>query len=273
MTFKNKVVLITGGSYGLGAACVRQFEQQGALISILDVAAPPNTGLAAKVITVGDATDAAVRERAVTATLQAFHRIDILVNNVGVGLYESPSNTNDGDLRRLFDVNVFAAVELTKLVARDMKVRRSGWIANVSSISAYAAMPWSMAYCASKAALHSFSESLRREMCAYGIHVCTVIPGIISTGFRDNVIGGSAPAAVLDIRRTVSPDQVAAALIRACARRRRRVFVPWYGQLLAAADLLTPSATDAFLHRYGSPDPASSRASVRGPSSPTRPLP
>ena len=101
MTFLNKVVLITGGSSGIGAACAAHFSRRGARISILDKIQP--TSCEGALVTVGDLTDVAVRTRAVAMTLETYGGIDILINNVGVGLYERASRSEADDERHVFD--------------------------------------------------------------------------------------------------------------------------------------------------------------------------
>jgi short-subunit dehydrogenase len=250
MKFLNKVVLITGGSSGIGAACAAHFSKRGARISILDKIEP--TSCEGALVTVGDLTDVAVRTRAVAMTLETYGGIDILINNVGVGLYERASRSEADDERHVFDTNVFATIALSQLVIPHMKSRRNGWIANVSSVGAYVGLPWSAAYCASKSALHSYSESLRRELRHYGIHVSTIVPGIVDTEFRKHVVAGTAPQRVANIRRIVSPDEVASCVVRAIAKRKRRIFIPWYGRIFTALDFLLPAVMDSYIGRQWS---------------------
>jgi NAD(P)-dependent dehydrogenase (short-subunit alcohol dehydrogenase family) len=247
MNFTNRVVLITGGSSGIGAACVKHFAGLGARIAILDKVPP--AGCDSALVTLGDITDPAVREHAVAATLERYGAIDILVNNVAVGLYEWPSINSSDDVLEVFRTNVFSAVALSQLVIPYMRSKREGWIANISSVGAYVGLPWSAAYCASKSAIHSYSESLRRELRSYGIHVSTVVPGIVRTGFRENVIGGTAPPGVAQIRQSVSAEEVAASVVRSIAQRKRRIFVPWYGRVFTGLDFLLPGIMDAYIRR------------------------
>ena len=262
MTFLNKVVLITGGCSGIGLACAAHFSKRGARISILDKIQP--TGCEGALVTLGDITDAAVRARAVAMTLEAYGSIDILVNNVGIGLYEAASRSEADEEHRVFDTNVFATVALSQLVIPHMKARRNGWIANVSSVGAYVGLPWSAAYCASKSALHSYAESLRRELRQYGIHVSTVVPGIVDTEFRKHVVAGTAPQRVADIRRIVSPDEVALCVVRSIAERKRRIFIPWYGRIFTGLDFFLPAVMDWYIGRQWSTAEAAS-----GSASPT----
>src|SRR5204862_6296890 len=125
----------------------------------------------------GDITDPAVRTRAVTKTLETYGRIDILINNIGVGLYKPVSDSEARDEYQLFDTNVFATIALSQLVIPLMKANRSGWIANVSSVGAYVGLPWAAAYCASKLALHSYAHTLQPGFHHYGIDGSPSLPG------------------------------------------------------------------------------------------------
>ena len=251
MNFQNKVVLITGGSAGIGEACVRHFRQLGASISIVDIVRPPASTEGA-LVTVGDITDSEVRARVVRTTLDHFGKLDILVNNVGIGLYERASGHRDDEELQLFDTNVFSAIALAQLVIPHMKARREGWVANISSVGAYVGLPWSASYCASKSAIHSYSESLRRELHTHGVHVSTIVPGIVNTGFREHVLRGVAPEGVASIRQSVSPDDVARCVARAIARRKRRIFIPWYGRIFTGLDFFFPALMDAYIARQWS---------------------
>ena len=264
MTFHNKVVLITGGSSGIGAACVTHFSKRGALISIVDKLQPACGEDA--LVTIGDVTDPAIRASAVARTLDRYGTIDILVNNVGIGLYAPASRSEADDERYLFDTNVFAAVALSQLVIPHMKSRRNGWIANVSSVGAYVGLPWSAAYCASKSTLHSYAESLRRELHCHGIHVSTVVPGIVDTGFREHVLAGTAPQQVANIRRIVSPDDVASCVVQSIAKRKRRIFIPWYGRIFTGLDFFFPSVMDWYIARQWSAAEAAEEAGSSGQS-------
>jgi short-subunit dehydrogenase len=252
MRFDGRAVLITGGSSGIGAACAQRFCELGAQVSIVDKQ-PPERSDDKQLLIIGDITDPTVRRGAVERTLSRYGRIDILVNNVGVGMYERASlSTLDDDLH-LITTNVLSAVAMAQLVIPHMRAKCEGWIANISSVGAYVGLPWSAAYCASKSAFHSYGESLRRELRGSGIHVSTIVPGIVATEFRQHVISGAAPSGVVNIRRVVSAEDVALAVVRGIAQRRRRIFIPWYGRVFAALDFVLPGVMDAYIARKWSP--------------------
>ncbi len=249
MNWSNKVVLITGASEGIGASCARLLRERGAKLSLT---ALPNGAFidseeANQIVTAGDLTSAATRASIVERTLRHFGRIDVLINNAGVGQYGYPSEVDTEISKKMFDVNVFSALALTQLVLPDMKKRGSGSIVNIGSVGGKVGLPWAVMYCATKWAMHCLSDSLRRELRGTGVHVMKVCPGIVDTKFRDHVLAGKAPTNVENIRRVVSPDQVAAGLIRGVEGNKQTVFVPKIGLLFTSADFFAPKVMDWYL--------------------------
>src|SRR4051812_3229781 len=125
MQIAGSAVLITGASEGIGAACAREFRRRGAKLAIVarnkeklaQVAAPGD------VVIVGDLTEPKTRRQAVAETERAFGRVDILVNNAGVGLYSPAWRAPMDQVRRMFELNIFALLEMTQLAVPGMKAR------------------------------------------------------------------------------------------------------------------------------------------------------
>ena len=192
MKVADKVVLITGASEGIGAACAAVFHERKARLSLSCLSGPDFPRPADALVTVGDITDPGVRDEIVRRTVDRFGTIDILVNNAGVGLYKPPSSAPIELVRRLFEVNVFAPLAMAQLTIPYMKRQGSGTIVNIGSVGGFASLPWASMYCASKFALHAINDSLRRELSRDGIHVMKVAPGIVDTKFREHVLDGTA---------------------------------------------------------------------------------
>ncbi len=190
------MVLITGASEGIGAACAAAFRKRGARLSLLarsgrKVARRRRAPSA--LITAGDVTVPEVREAAVAATIDRFGGIDILINNAGMGLYDPAWSAPLADARSLFELNFFAPLALTQLVAPHMRARASGVVVNVSSVAGKVTLPWLTLYSASKYALGSLTDGLRMELKKDGIHTITVCPGYVKTSFQDHALGGGPP--------------------------------------------------------------------------------
>jgi short-subunit dehydrogenase len=247
--WNGKVVLITGASDGIGASCAKLIGQRGAKVTL--TALPDENFKAAesdsRIVVPGDITSAAVRAEAVNRTIGRFGRIDVLINNAGVGQYGYPTEVDTEISKRMFDVNVFSALALAQLVVPHMRQQKSGTIVNIGSVGGKVSLPWAVMYCATKWALHCVDDSLHRELQGTGIRVMKVCPGIVDTKFRDHVLAGAAPGRVEDIRRVVSPDQVANAVIKGVERGKRTVFVPKIGIIFTSLDFFAPSIMDWYL--------------------------
>src|SRR5581483_7391136 len=235
MRIDGKVALITGASEGIGAACVRAFHARGVRVALIardEAKLRAVAGENDRVLT-GDLTSAEDRRRVVEGALAHFGRIDILVNNAGVGLYAPAHQAPMEPTRRLFELNFFAPLEMTQLVAPGMIRQGSGAIVNVSSIAGKVTLPWFTLYSASKYALCSLSDGLRMELRRSGIHVMKVCPGYVDTGFQAHVLGGESPAGVRGTRRTfaITAEQCAEAIARGLERNARTVLTPRTGWL------------------------------------------
>jgi short-subunit dehydrogenase len=252
MTLRGKTVLITGASEGIGAACAAAFRRRGARLSLVarneenlrQVAGPD------EVITAGDLTEAEVRRRAVGATIERFGALDVLVNNAGVGLYAPTAAAPMTAVRRMWELNVFAPLELTQLAVPHMERQGGGVVVNVGSIAGKVTLPWMTLYSVSKFALNSLTDGLRMELKAKKIHAIAVCPGYVTTHFQDHVLGGRPSAAVQRSRMfSITAGQCAKAIVRAVEKEKRTVVIPAAGWLLAGFARLFPAILDWQLER------------------------
>jgi len=254
LDLKGKVVLITGAREGIGAACAREFLRRGARLSLVDISREPiDYDDEGSLWTYGDITDPDVRRRAVDTTIARLGRIDVLVNNAGIGLYSSPSETAPEHAERMFAVNVSAPVGLTGLVAPHMRRRGDGAIVNIESIGSLVSLPWCAMYCASKHALHAYTRSLYHELKPAGIHVMSVMPGIVDTRFREHVLGGDCPPGVSDIRRVISPASLARSVVNGLEKGQARVMYPKIGWAFWAMEILAPWAMHWYVRSRWTP--------------------
>ncbi|HUI81349.1 MAG TPA: SDR family NAD(P)-dependent oxidoreductase [Bryobacteraceae bacterium] len=250
MRIDGKVVLITGASQGIGAACAAEFARAGARVSLtarseegLSKVAPEGS-----LITAGDLTEDRTRRAIIERTLDYFGAIDILINNAGAGLYSPSWSVPLEEVRWLFDLNLFAPMALTQLAVPHMRERRSGVIVNVGSIAGKMALPWLTVYSASKYALGALTEGMRMELRRDGIRTMIVCPGYVRTAFQQNARGGSPPEAMVRARRlTITAEQCARAIRRGVERDARTVVTPRSGWLLIAAARLFPAFVEARL--------------------------
>jgi NAD(P)-dependent dehydrogenase (short-subunit alcohol dehydrogenase family) len=184
----SRVWLITGASRGLGRAfaeaaldeghtVVLTAREQGAVEDLC--AAYPNATLALQL----DVTDRAGAHRAVEAALDAFGRIDVLVNSAGYGLHAAIEETTEREAREQMETNFFGALWVTQAVMPVMRRQGSGRILQVSSAAGGTGFPMVGLYCASKFALEGMTEALALEAERFGIAVTIVAPSDFRTGF------------------------------------------------------------------------------------------
>ncbi|GJM95056.1 hypothetical protein PR202_ga11752 [Eleusine coracana subsp. coracana] len=129
-----------------------------------------------------DVTSEASVEAAVSRVVASHGRIDVLVNNAGVGCTGPLAELRVESVRRAMDVNFLGQVRTVRAVAPHMAARRSGRVVNVGSVVGTAATPWAGPYCASKAAVHAATDALRLELRPFGVHVVKVVPGAVRSG-------------------------------------------------------------------------------------------
>ncbi|MFN7997693.1 MAG: SDR family NAD(P)-dependent oxidoreductase [Bryobacteraceae bacterium] len=250
MHIEGKVVLITGASEGIGAACADEFRERGAKLSLvarseekLRAAAGPDD-----LVTAGDITSPESREALVSRTLERFGAIDILINNAGMGLYAPSWDTPLEEARQLFELNFFAPLALIQLVTPHMRPRRSGMIVNISSIAGRVTLPWFTLYSASKFALGSLTDGLRMELRDDGIATMTVCPGYVQTAFQAHALRGGPPSAVARRKQSaLTPQQCARVIADGVARGSRSVMAGRTNWLLVLAHRLFPSLVDSRL--------------------------
>ncbi len=225
MSSAGKTAVVTGASSGLGRAVAREFRRRGFTVIALCRHAP-EADTADRFLAV-DLTDAEQRTRAAAAIEQEFGRLDVLVNNAGIGSYATWEELSEEELRREFELDFFAPVELTRALLPLLEKSR-GSIVNISSVAAQIPVGCMGAYNAVKAALRMYSLTLRMEVAGRGIHVLNVCPGRVDTGFSSRALGGRKPPETPG-RTASSSEEFARKLFRACRARRRELIYPgWY---------------------------------------------
>ncbi len=254
MRISGRVVLITGASEGIGAACVQAFRSRGAEICLTARSADKlrKVTRAGDLVIPADLLTPDAPKTIVDAVLAKHGRLDILINNAGAGLYQ-PAHTADPALaHQLFDLNLFAPLALVRETAAHMKTRREGTIVNVSSIAGAVPLPWFTIYSASKAALITLTDGLRMELREWGIHCISVLPGYVKTNFQQNIYGGNVPPALGGMRQrmAITPEQCAEAIARGVERDARTVVTPASGWVLVAGWRLFPAIVEQQLRKF-----------------------
>jgi NAD(P)-dependent dehydrogenase (short-subunit alcohol dehydrogenase family) len=181
-----KTVFITGCSVGIGRATAELFHRNGwrVVATMLDPAAGGDLAKLGDVLVEKlDVTDERSIRSAVTAAIERFGGIDVLVNNAGYGAYGVLEATSVESMRKQFETNVIGLLAVTGAVLPEFRKRRGGVIVNVSSIGGRVTLPFSTLYSGSKFAVEGISEALSYEMREIGVRVKVVEPGMIKTNF------------------------------------------------------------------------------------------
>lgn len=255
----NKVVIITGGTSGIGLYTAKQLSAQGCRIYELS---RRETGTDAAVHICADITDEQQVKTAVREILAREGHIDVVINNAGFGISGAVEYTDTEEARRQFDVNFFGMVRMNRAILPVMHRQGYGRIINMSSVAAPIAIPFQAYYSASKAAVRTYSLALQSEVKPYGIEICCIMPGDIATGFTaarrknpdgDELYGGriSRSVAVMEHdEMTGIPAEKAGAFVAGKAIRKR---VPvlctlgWKYKLFVFLTRLLPTRTLTYL--------------------------
>ncbi|MDQ6664692.1 MAG: SDR family NAD(P)-dependent oxidoreductase [Acidobacteriota bacterium] len=262
MKLDGKVVVITGGSEGIGAACAAAFRGRGARLSLTARSGErlAQVGGADALTTAGDITLQETRDRVVERTIERFGRIDVLVNNAGMGMYWPSWNPRLEEARQMFELNFFAPLGMIQNVVPHMRRQKSGTIVNVGSIAGKLTVPWLTLYSSTKWAMGSLTNGLRMELKHDGIHAIQVCPGYVNTDFQRHALGTHPPEKVVGGKKfAISAEECAAAIVRGVERDARTVLVPRMGWTVVALSRLFPAIVDSYLaalHGKVSPEDA-----------------
>ena len=180
MDKREKIVLITGGSSGIGLEAALALKKAGCRVYEMSRKPASTPGV---IHLGGDVTSEESVRSVVEQVISAEGRIDVLINNAGFGISGAVEFTDTADAKRQFDVNFFGMVRMCKTVLPHMRKAGQGRIVNLSSVAAAIAIPFQTFYSASKAAINAYTLALANEVRPYGITVCALMPGDIRTGF------------------------------------------------------------------------------------------
>ncbi|MFD2785211.1 SDR family oxidoreductase [Hymenobacter rubripertinctus] len=257
---KDKVVLITGGTSGIGRATALAFGQAGARVAItgrnearLRETARELTRLGIVHLTiradVGVEQDSA---RAVQETVTAFGRLDVLINNAGISMRALFRDADLDVIRQLMQTNFFGTVYATKFALPHITAVR-GSIVGISSIAGYRGLPGRTGYSASKFAMHGFLEALRTELLPQGVHVLLACPGFTASNIRNVALaadGSPQGESPRNEQQMMSSAEVAQHLLTAVVQRRRDLVLTGQGKLTVLLNKLLPGLADKLVLKH-----------------------
>lgn len=239
MTSTPPVALITGVSSGIGAAIAVRLAGEGFRVFGTSRAPQKVAPLPGVEVVALDVTDDTAVRTAVAEVFDRTGRIDVLVNNAGLGILGAAEESSVAQARSLFDTNFFGVIRLTNEVLPHMRRRGSGRIINISSVLGYLPAPYSALYSASKHAVEGYTESLDHELREFGVRALLVEPGYTRTSFEANMWEADTPQATYADRRASAramvtekirgaelPDVVADATYAAATDKRVKLRYP-----------------------------------------------
>ena len=278
--FANKVVLITGGSRGLGLVLARQLAQSGAMVGLLarnaeELSRARTTIPAPSLVQllVADVTMASQVEQAVETLVQRFGRIDVVINNAGQILSAPLADTTDADFKAMIDVHVWGMLNATRAALPHLARHRDGRVINICSIGGRIPVPHLSAYCTSKFAQAGLSAVMGEELREQGVRVTTVLPGLMRTGSHLQAwFKGDQPAefALFSLiaglpGTSMSAERAARLILAAAARGDAEAIIPFTVRQIAKVAAVFPNLVLAAwrsVHRVL--PPPGSRFAVQG---------
>ncbi|MFG1372795.1 oxidoreductase [Xanthobacter oligotrophicus] len=203
MSKTNKgIALVTGASSGIGLVTAQSLVKAG--FQVFGTSRKPVDDRPGITMLICDVIDEASVKSLVAAIIKQAGRIDLVVNNAGIGLLGGAEESSIAQVQRLFDVNVFGVARVVNAVLPVMRAQKGGRIINMSSILGLIPSPFNAFYASTKHAIEGYSESLDHEVRRFGIRVVLVEPGVTRTAFEENLTRADQPMAAYEVERSRS---------------------------------------------------------------------
>lgn len=266
-TTKDKVVIITGASSGIGKALALEYATRGAHVVMaarneerLRQAAEEVSASGVKVLAiVTDVSLEADCKNLINKSIEEFSGIDVLINNAGISMRALFADTDLDVIRQLMDINFWGMVYCTKY-ALPYLLETKGSVVGISSIAGYKGLPGRTGYSASKFAMHGFLETLRIENMKKGLHVLIACPGFTASNIRNTALNekgmvqGESPR---DEGKMMSAEEVAGHIANAIAKRKDRLTLTFQGKLTVILNKFFPKFMDKQVYNHMAKEPDS----------------
>ena len=252
MIIKDKVILVTGASGGIGRAVARILAGRGAKLSLVARSLEPMQGLASElkeanpeIIAIrADVTKRAEVEIAVSSTIERFGGLDIIVNNAGIAYFGRLESMKMSDFEKIVAVNIFGLLNVTQASLPHLK-KAKGMIVNISSGLSKRALPFLSAYGGTKSLVDALSDGFRMELKDYGIRVLNYCPPETDTDFARNALRESGGVETGSGRKIARVDDVSRRIVSAIIREKREVVE---GKFLKIMNFFAPTLLDILFY-------------------------
>lgn len=256
--FKDKVVIVTGGSDGIGKALVERLLSNGAKVATCArdndklyrlQSDHPSYPLHTMVADVSNENDC---RRLVEQTIRFFGGIDILINNAGISMRALLKDASIDVIRKVMEINFFGSVYCTKYALNSI-IERKGTIVGVSSIAGYRGLPGRNGYSASKFALQGWLEAIRTELMQDDVHVMWVCPGFTTSNIRNaalNKDGQSQGESPMDENSMMPADVCARHILNAIQKKKRTIVLTFNGKRTVFLNKFFPRLADQLVKNF-----------------------
>lgn len=261
---KDKVIIVTGASSGIGLAMAEDFSEQGARVVLvarsLDKLETLSARLPGESLAVAcDVSDQEQCRQMVEAAIRRFHRIDILINNAGLSMRALFDEVDLGVIHKLMDVNFWGTVYCTKYALPYIQ-QAKGSIVGISSVAGIHGLPARTGYSASKYAMQGFLETIRIENLKKGVHVMIVAPGFTESNVRFAALtadGSSQGESPRNEKGMMTARQVAKAVTKGLNRRKRELILDFQGKASKLIKKIAPALLDKIFYNAMAHEPNS----------------
>lgn len=263
--FKDKVVLITGATSGIGKALALTLLNEQAKVAVCGRKQEALNQLEQEVgsdrllCIQADVSQEADCKHFIEAGIQRFGQIDVLINNAGISMRALFSDLQLSVLKQSMDINFWGTVYCCKYALPYLQLSK-GSIAGISSVAGYKGLPCRTGYSASKFAMQGFLESLRIELLHSGVNVLWISPGFVSSNIRNTALGAEGTQqkeTPLDEQKLMSAEECASRILWAIAKRKRTVVMTLQGKLTVWLNKFFPSFVDHQVYNHFKQEPNS----------------
>jgi short-subunit dehydrogenase len=253
-SFKDKVVIVTGASSGIGEATAREFARRGSKVILAARSEEKLANIVREIRAVNGTasfikTDVSRQEdckRLVEFAVSEFGTVHILINNAGLSMRAVFDDVDLNVLHRLMEVNFWGTVYCTRY-ALPFLVANKGSLVGVSSVAGFHGLPGRSGYSASKFAIHGFLETIRIENLKRGLHIMVIAPGFTSSEIRKHALvadGTEQGESPREEEKLMSPEYVAKWILKGIRKKKRNKLLTWSGRLTALFQRIIPAFVD-----------------------------